>query len=275
MFFSPRRVTTIYGFAALLLCLVQLASALAKDIVVFPKDFSRWRTTKPAEYDSAAWREANDSDRDWEVSRRGTGVVVKLRPWDEPDQPLPFEIKPPKGSYAPMLRGQRYVTMVNNGWIVGFNAGEWGGTLWWFSSDGRKKYMISKDQVSGFFPSKAGLLAIEGLAHMSIDKGRIIRLRQNRKGRWATERFVDLKHAPYAAALDSGGSLIVATSGQLLRVHPNKTIDVILNREYWSGLYPDSMAIAPSGTIYLGMRYAVARMRRSAAGYKVDWITPQ
>ena len=39
--------------------------------------------------------------------------------------------------------GDRHVLGVADGWLVGFNAGEFGGGLWWFSFDGKRSKRIS------------------------------------------------------------------------------------------------------------------------------------
>lgn len=133
--------------------------------------------------------------------------------------------------------------------------------------------MISEDQVCGYIKTKVGLLAIEGLAHLSISEGKIIRLRKV-KGRWATERFVDLGGAPEAAVQDVDGSIIVATTGRLLRVQLNKKVTVLLSGSSWDEIYPNSLVRAPSGNLYLGMTYAIAKISRVKNTYKVQWLIP-
>ena len=40
---------------------------------------------------------------------------------------------------------------VDDGWLVGFNKGEFGAALYWFSADGKQNYKISDHQVWEFF----------------------------------------------------------------------------------------------------------------------------
>jgi hypothetical protein len=245
-----------------------------QDKLIYPKGSHGWRAIAPPKYESPLWWKANHSTDEWTVSRQSNHIAIKRRDSNEPEQPtLPFTIQRPKGTYAPYLVGLRYIAKVDNGWLVGFNAGEWGGTLWWFSPDGKKRYMISKDQVCGFLPSRVGLLALEGLGHLGLSRGKIIRLRKL-NGRWATERFVDLGSAPYVAIQDVDGSIIVATSAELLRVQLNKKKTVLLSGSSWSGTYPNSMVRAPSGNLYLGMRYAVVKITRNKSAYKAQWLIP-
>lgn len=257
----------------LLLASLRPAVAAAQERIVYPKGFARWTLHTPPKNDSAESRKANYSDYEWVVSRSHNRVIIKKQVSNEPQQPtLPFDVEHLKGNNTPYFLGLRYIAKVNDGWLVGFNAGEWGGTLWWFSPNGKKRYMISKDQVCGYIRTKVGLLALEGLAH-GFPRGKIIRLRQV-KGRWTSERFVDLRDAPYAVAQDADGSLVVATTERLLRVHLNKKVSVLLKGDLWSGTYLDSMVRAPSGNFYMGMRYAVAKISRVKNTYKVQWLIP-
>jgi hypothetical protein len=39
---------------------------------------------------------------------------------------------------------------VADGWLIGTDAGEWGGELRWFSDDGKNSYYIETDSVHKF-----------------------------------------------------------------------------------------------------------------------------
>ncbi len=181
----------------------------------------------------------------------------------------------PAGLGQGWASGRWYSVKVSDGWIIGFNAGEWGARLWWFSPDGKKREKISEDQVVGFFLTDAGLLALEGIAHGQTSVGRIIRLAKGTEGRWRSEHFLDLKGAPEAAVIGSDGTLAVATHDRLVRVHlDTRKIDVLLDGAFWGGLYPNSMILAPSGAIYLGMRHGVVEVEKIDGVYQAKWLVP-
>ena len=72
-----------------------------------------------------------------------------------------------------------------------------------------------------------------------------------------------------------GGSLTVATENRLLRIHLDTGgIDVLLKESCWVGLYPHSMILAPSGSVYLGMRHVVVAVEKEGAAYKAKWLIP-
>ena len=49
---------------------------------------------------------------------------------------------------------------------------------------------------------------------------------------------------------------------------------VIYRSPFWGGVYPNSIAEDRTGTIYLGMRSAVARLSPRSGGFFEDWLVP-
>jgi hypothetical protein len=241
----------------------------------FPDDLEKWIAVEPPKAGSDPWFVANyDVKHEWVVSLRDGHPRAEIRNREEElPTPLPFELE--KGTAEEGLAGRRFSTKVVDGYIVAFNAGEFGAGLWWFSPDGKKRDKIAEAWVKGYIPVDDGLLALEGLAHLGSSKGRIIRLVRTPEGRWRSEDLVDLKHAPEVALKRADGSLVVATTDRLLRVIPaEKKVEVLLENAFWRGLYPNSIATTADGTVYLGMRHGVARIERTDGSYKVAWLLP-
>jgi hypothetical protein len=263
-------------YVQIALCAAMIIPAVDKaGRVEFPDDLDQWIAVAPPERGSDGWFIANhDTEHQWVVSvrdghpraellGRAAGRFVKL----------PFEIEP--GYASEGLAGRRLSTKVADGWIVAFNAGEFGAGLWWFSPDGTKRAKISEAWVKDFLSTEAGLLATEGLAHMRESRGRIIRLVRDQGGHWRSEDLIDLKHAPEVAVKRTDGSLLIATTDRLLKVVPSdKTVEVLHKDAFWGGLYPNSIAVTPGGTIYLGMRHGVAKLDKKGGEYKVVWLLP-
>jgi hypothetical protein len=248
----------------------------------FPTALAEWVATSPPVKGGGLqrWLEANhDTEHHWVVFLENAVPRVRLREKDrlfqiqEHPPQIPFRIKP--GFARAGLFGEVFAAPVLDGWIIAFNAGEFGAGLWWYSPDGRTRYKISSDQVVGFFETPRGLLALEGLTHMFLSRGRLIHLLRGPDGKWQSEPVLDLKGGPETGALDVDGSLVVATGDCLLRVHPaTKRYDVILCHAFWGGLYPTSMIITPAGDIYIGMRHGVARITRKGTSYRLHWLLP-
>ena len=258
------------------LCAMMLIPAAVMDGPdVFPSDLEKWIVLDPPGRNSGDWLVANnDFEHEWVVTLRDGRPRVHLRDRKaEAPAPLPFEIEP--GSASEGLYGKRLSTKVSDGWIVSFNAGEFGAGVWWFSPDGKKRYKISEAWIGSFIETDSGLLALEGIAHGTESKGRILRLARSTTGRWQSEDHVDLKHAPYVAVKGADGSLVVATTDRLLRVVPaDRRVEVLLDDAFWKELYPNSIVLIPGGTFYLGMRHGVVKIEKKDMAYKVIWLLP-
>ena len=242
----------------------------------FLTDPDRWISLAPPEKGSNARAVAEDDFKhEWVVTLRDGRPEVHLfddRATRVPD-PLPFEIE--KGTALQGLSGRRHSVKVSDGWLVAFNAGEFGAGLWWFSPDGKKREKLSETWINQFVETKSGLLALEGLAHGLENRGRVLRLARNQEGRWHSETFVELQQTAWVAAKEADDSLIVPTTGRLLRVKPaEKKIEVMIDDAFWENLYPSSMVITPAGTIYLGMRHGVAKIEKAGKELKIRWLLP-
>jgi hypothetical protein len=239
-----------------------------------PSRLECWYAKEPPAYASEEWFTAEADKHQWVVSLGSTGPKARLREQDESDSAtVPFEIKP--GPAKDGLAGRRIAARVDDGWIIGFNHGEFGSGLWWFSPDGERRYKISNIQLVSLFPNGKELLAVEGIAHGGVSTGEIVRLFRGRTGRWEGKPLVDLGAAPKVAIKDVDGSIIVATTNRLLRVVPaSKRIHVIVDNVFWGGLYPNSMVTTASGSIFIGMRHGVAKIERAASTYRVRWLLP-
>ena len=68
------------------------------------------------------------------------------------------------------ILGKIVALKVDDGWLIGRDAGEWGGDLYRYSNEGKQNYKISNQQILGFLKSKETIFAITGISHMSFDK---------------------------------------------------------------------------------------------------------
>jgi hypothetical protein len=251
----------------------------------YPADLSKWLKTQPPQVGDGRWFTANyDVGYEWVVyllkgrpsARPRAAKRDKGSPYPERQEwypPMPFAIE--QGSAEDGLAREWFSVQVSDGWIIGFNAGEWGGALWWYAPDGKRRYKISQDQIIGFFKTDAGVFALEGIAHLNLSRGQIVRPQKGADGRWTSSHHVDLGGAPETALLDSKGLLTVATHERLLRVNlATKKIEVLLENAFWGGLYPKSMILALSETAYIGMRHGVAEVESADGRHRARWLLP-
>ena len=246
-----------------------------------PAYLSDWVARKPPESGEDRWLDANnDAEHEWVVYlvkdrpmvrlwKEKSGEAAKYLDRRNSSPSMPFKV--PLGSMKEGLAGEWSSVEVEDGWLVGYNAGEWGAWLWWFSPDGTKRYQISKDWVVGFFKSKAGLFALAGIDSV----GQVVRLSKGKDGQWHSEKFIDMRGGPEVGVIGADGTLTVATNDRLLRVDlTGKKIDVLLKNAFWGGLYPESMILTESGDIYVGMRHGVAKIEKMKRSYQVKWLLP-
>lgn len=237
-----------------------------------PRKLADWYATAPP--DGERWSQANhDSKHEWVVKLEGGEVVVGLQGQARPPSPLPFEVEHTADDFT--FAGTVLAFRVDDGWIASFNKGEFGGSVWWFAPDGRRRYRISGENVEGFVPTKAGVLMLEGLCHGSADEGSLRQLARNPDGLWASVPFADLGDPPFVAARLGDDALLVVSNKRLARVDlATKRVEFLVDAAFWHSLYPTSIVVEPSGRVAIGMRRGVARLDKVGADAKVEWLLP-
>jgi len=150
----------------------------------------------------------------------------------------------------------------DDGWLISFRRGEWGGALYWFSPDGGTNRYIGELQVNQFLRLHDHILAVEGLSHMGESNGSLIELSRSTDSKeWNYKTVKRLPQTPYVfVPLDDGGLLIVLLSS-VVSLAPDGELDTIMMLNYWAGENANSLALLPNGEkAYLGGRYYVAEL---------------
>ena len=201
------------------------------------------------------WNASNRSGYYWKVFKEGNTVKAVL----DKDAKRSQE-KPPFTPKAENLEYAAASFKVDDGWLIGFNHGEFGRALYWFDHSGKSRYKISNHQVVAFFPSSDGILAIEGLSHLSHSYGSIIRITKSQQ--WKAEKLTLLPEAPYAGVQFHDGRLLLVLSGSLaeyFRKGDRERLKFLEKDGDWAGLYPNSVVLTDDQTkAYIGMRQFVA-----------------
>jgi hypothetical protein len=211
---------------------------------------------------------------------------------DTGDQ-LPFSIDPEPTALAKKtglsdmdFAGRRHVLPVSDGLIVGFDAGEFGGRAFWFSKVGREHHVLSPfrepaslddvhaENVHALVRFGADVLAFEGLAHLGMDEGRVLRIHQEADGRWRARTFATLPGAPEAIVAEPPGRWLVAIPKGIIRLYENGRVEEIWSERYIGILYPTSGVRLADGTTFFGMRHFVLRLRPKTSSYDVDVLVP-
>jgi hypothetical protein len=112
-----------------------------------------------------------------------------------------------------------------------------------------------------------------GLAHLGTDEGQVLRLRAA-DGHPTLATVVDLGTEPQAVLPQADGSVFVLTNRQLRKLSADGEISDLCGVDY-AALYPQSLAVLPSGEYYVGMRHFVGRLTpRPTGGCTVEWFAP-
>ncbi len=242
--------------------------------VTYPHQPGAWSPVAPPTLGSDDLQRANRSLCQWRVSMQGGKPIVTLEPMEQTSRSKNRSVSAFKIGKESGYFGKQITRRVDDGWLVGFNAGEFGASLWWFSPDAARRYKVSDDQVNEFVNMPAGLVAVQGLAHLTLSYGSVVRLTKTAQGRWRSTVLATLGDEPCAAALDTDGTLVVIGASKLMRVWPTGKVEVLWSKSAAKELYPASIVRVASGKFYVGMRAYVVRFTISGRGTKVQWLLP-
>jgi hypothetical protein len=216
----------------------------------------------------------------WQLSlAEGVAKAQPLKSREHVD-PIPF-------SYAESedRRGSRHVARVEGGWLVGFDAGEFGGGLWWFgdrdghegrrirpnpSSPANANDIFHAENVLGLPLVGGQRLVLMGLDHLTGRSGRVFRAVPGSTG-WDLAPVAVLDAQPDVWLVDGTRLLFLTESGLWVsdgsgakRVH---AVDL-------GAFAPTSMVRASDGAVYVGMRYYVLRLAERNGTWEEAWFVP-
>jgi hypothetical protein len=108
---------------------------------------------------------------------------------------------------------------------------------------------------------------------MGTDEGRVFQFASS-TGRPELRLVSDLQASPQAAVAETENSALVLTTQRLWRVPPQGAAETLCALESLY-LYPRSIAVLPSGDVWVGMRHFVARLRpNDGRACEVQWFAP-
>jgi hypothetical protein len=221
---------------------------------------------------------ANYSKMEWKVLIQNGQVQAISELNGYQIDKLPFSYKEDRDQ-----SGARHVIQVSDGWIVGFDAGEFGGGLWWFSPKGERskrlrppvnapvypKDIFKAENVLGFARYGGEVLVFMGLDHMGGRSGRVFRLIQQSSD-WTLNPFAVLESSPDAWIVSRDGIVILTENGIGLALS-DENIRKLHTIDFGS-LYPSSMVQESENVLYIGMRHYVLKLERTEPNWKETWF---
>lgn len=195
----------------------------------------------------------------------------KLLVIDSRKEKLPKVSFPPHFHESEQMRGRATSVRAGDGWLIGFDAGEFGGGLWWSDASGRHTKALGAGNVRTMVPRGQEVLVLAGSP--SVDTGVIYSYKPANDSPGDLVRIADLGSTPGDAALQSDGTLLIATNHAVLKLGSDDRLQTL-----WSAsmgmLYPQSIVADDKGTIFVGMRFYVVRLQPGSKDgpYAPSWF---
>ncbi len=211
---------------------------------------------------------ATYSENEWQVSEHGSDLrIVDIGSGKRVDDALPAHF-----ARTSEMQGRAIAVKVDDGWLVGFDGGKFGGGLWWTDSEGRQARQLSGENVRVILRRGQEALVLTGLAHMDSDHGAISSYHSGAGGPGELVWIADLGSAPAAATFRSDGTLLIATQARVLELTAENQLHVVLQNGGMSLLFPNSIVEGKDGAIFVGMRFYVLQLHREEGHpYDASW----
>jgi hypothetical protein len=100
-------------------------------------------------------------------------------------------------------------TRVSDGWIAGWDMGEFGGGLYWFPPKGEKLKRIDKRNTRFITSTPKGLFAFQSLAHMQFSYSRFVKIEKGGDA-WSVRLVTDLHDVPSEFLFDKTRFIYIA-----------------------------------------------------------------
>lgn len=101
---------------------------------------------------------------------------------------------------------------VDDGWLAGASRGEWGGELVFIGDDGLTQRVLDEN-VEDIYRLGTRIVVVVGLAHMMMNNGELVEVKEGSDGRWSSETWRVLPGAPAASFLVAPQALVIETIG--------------------------------------------------------------
>lgn len=108
--------------------------------------------------------------------------------------------------------------------------GEWGGQIGFIDATG-KAQVFAHENTEAIYQTAHGILAVTGLAHLSMNHGAIVKLSKGADGAWTAEKWRILPGAPRCSRLLADGRIIVSCYGGIVLVSPDGGMKSLTRRD--------------------------------------------
>lgn len=212
---------------------------------------------------------ANQSKNNWVFVQSGGIWDIIQNPYSKhKGDSLPFSKKFINKKFK-HFEGRKFVKKTTDGFLIGFNNGEFSGGLHFMDLKGHGVYEIEKGiTINNFFEFQSKIYAIEGMYF-----GKIIEIFKV-NGFWKTQSVSNLYDIPKLIADHNNEKLIVGSQYIFKFGKDLKPIEILKSPFYWGILYPSSILI-DNEVLYLSMRQGVLKIKKFDTHPTYEWFTPK
>lgn len=168
------------------------------------------------------------------------------------------------------------VTAVRDGYLFGFDMGEWRGSLWWRDTTGTEHTLIAKDlNVKGLLKTSRGdTLVVDGLAACASNHGTVTRLTRSGPS-WRTAGEVQLGGEPQGW-FQLGRDTLVVSAGATLQWINEETLTVFsvihVQELDYHFQWIDGIAPATDEAVLVAFAYYIISVERDGT---ISWHAPK
>jgi hypothetical protein len=208
----------------------------------------------------------------WKVTQQGGNAVATPFTREDREQLSHIPLPPHFVRQTTML-GNASALRVVDGWLIGFDGGEFEGGLWSTNEDGSQtKALLSNVDIHAMFQTTKGVVVLEGLAHIASDKGSAFFVPASSWASSAATKIADLHSSPEASVQESPDTLLIATNKAVLRLNAAGLLTTLFEQP--NGFLGPRSILSTDRQIYVGMRGYVLRLHPSSTGYLSQWLIP-
>jgi len=171
----------------------------------------------------------------------------------------------------PRFSRVRHWKRLPDGWLGGFDHGEWGGGVWWFSVDGATREQLSDQNVHDIFAVGDETWLTVGLDHLQSRAGAVLRVSHD-GGHWSVVTLADLHESANVGVAVTRNAALVATYTRLLHVSSTGKVTLLHTGQH-DPVNARNFVRAPEGGVYFGGRHAVLRVDPTPNGEcSLTWL---
>lgn len=171
-------------------------------------------------------------------------------------------------------RAQRSVVPVDDGYLVGFGGGEYGGSLWWYPRQPGPGRLLATAVVHEIIatPNAGEFAVITGLAHLDTNIAKALFIARS-QGEWRVQREVSLQGSPEVHVAQPDGILMADSSAVTFLPWRG---DLRTLRRFSVRALSGSFAFGPAGQIAVGRSVVVSVLTpTSEGGYAEESYRPK